>query len=49
MLSLWELQHLDLTVYLWVLKSVVLKPKQNMSCILLASEFISLFLLLMSV
>lgn len=49
MLSLWGLQHLDLSVFLWDLKSIVLKPKQNVSCMLLSSEFISLFILLISI
>lgn len=52
MLSLWGLQHLDLAYFfefLWIyLKSIVLKPKQNMSCMLLTSEFINLFILLIS-
>lgn len=49
MLSLWELQYLDLAIFLWALKSVVLKPKQNMLWMLRTSEFISLFLLLINV
>lgn len=48
MLSIWELQRLDLAIFLWNLKSVVLKPKQNISCILLTSEFVSVFLLVIN-
>lgn len=43
MLGLWELQHLDLAVFLWDLKTVILKPKQNVCCVLLTSKSFPIF------
>lgn len=40
LLCLWGLQFLDLAGFLWDLNSVVVKPKQSMSCMLLTSKFI---------